>query len=197
MRKIFYIFFLITSCSNAPEKMKSSDLIKWFNDSGNGFVNNQEVGEIRFSAQLRPVDYQIALDHKSDFINEEEYRKAKERIDRMTYFSLRISSDFSPDVMLHNAEDEQVYFERDMYYSYEFSNDIYLITDDTVQCSIYHFVNSHGLTPYIESVFAFEKDASRIKDPVLVIDDKVFGSGIVKFSFDDKVLKNQPELEIL
>ena len=195
MQLVLFVFLI--SCSEKKEHLIPSEYASWINKPENGFLQIKSIGQYEFSLQYRPVDFILVNEFRSDHIDKKEFESRKRKMEGLDYFSLKIKEkNNQSDVMLADLQDESEYFARDNYLSYSFNENISMINGDTLECSVYHFVNTHGLTPYVEIVFGFENKNQKKGDKTIIIDDVVFGSGIIKFHYAESILNNEPILEL-
>ena len=108
----------------------------------------------------------------------------------MIYYNIRISTLDQTDILAKGVNDKSIYTQRLNYLSYDFQNNISLVTEtDSVNCGLYHFVQTYGITPYIDMVVGFAAEQIATSQ-TLVIDDRVFGNGIIKFYIDKQDINN-------
>jgi len=194
----FYIALLLILCSCTKERQKliPSEYVRWINNSENGLVIKKNIGEYEYTLKYQPVDYMIANEFRTDEIDPGAYEMRKKEMEGAQYYSLRIKQkDSNADVMLAGISSSSDYYAMDTYLAYGFKDDIKMVQDDTSSCTLYHFVNTHGLTPHVEIVFGFDKPENG-QDRTIVINERVFGAGTLKFSFTENVLSQVPELKI-
>lgn len=187
---------LLSSCSHQQQQLIPSEYVRWVNNTENGLVLKKEIGEYEYTLKYQPVDYMIANEFRSDNIDAGAYEKRKKEMEGAQYYSLRIKQKNSnADVMLSGISSPGDYYAADNYLAFGFKDDIKMVQGDTVACSLYHFINTHGLTPHIEIIFGFNKPDNK-GARTIVINERVFGAGTLKFSFSENVLSQVPGLKI-
>jgi hypothetical protein len=198
MKTIATVLLLLTiiSCSKTPEtihELLPSELVRYVDDPENGLTQVKIIGEYKYELKFCPADYMIANEFRTDHLDDKLYQKRKKDFENLNYYRLRISlSESNSDVMYSNLQEPSDYFSRDSYLAFEFKNQIKTISNDTLPCELYHFVNSHSVTPYADIIMAFAK--SENESPMVLINDVVFGSGILKFYFDKENIEKIPSI---
>ena len=94
---------------------------------------------------------------------------------------------------LDNASD---YYARTNYFSFNLQQDIYLVDGtDTMDCKLFNYVNAYGLSPKADFVMAFDKSKHKTQeDKIIVLQDKVYGGGIIKLKIEKESIQQIPEL---
>lgn len=171
---------------NEPEQ-----LVAYVNSSDHGYYKEKEIGEIKFSALLKPIEY-IKANEKLKGNTEKSLEE-----DDLQYFDLRITvKDFSMEFLKYNLYEASDYPKRVAYCSFEMQNDIYLIDGkDTLPCVFYHFERAFDVVPYGHFILAFKPtDKNVIKAKTLVYYDRLFDKGLIKMTFMPNDLIKVPKL---
>lgn len=188
MRALVVLFsVLFIACSSTPDQLSGSELIKWIENPENGYKKIATTGSVEYLLQKRPVDYIIALEFKQNRPMREMVEARRNELNGLQYFSLRLQSEKKDkDVMTEGINSMEDYLIRNSYYSYSFQEDLQLLDgNDTLRCNLYHFVNSNGISPYVEFVFAFNKSDSELnKNYKVIINDKAMASKPMVFDFE-------------
>lgn len=198
MRNNFFFIGMLLMAFSCQKQMPGATNIAETNmpdenifSSENGKIQTTVINNIRFEAQYRPVEEIIATESKNKTLTQEEYSARKKELEGMQYYLLRIKADnTSQDVLTYNMTDQSEYFTRDNYYAFGFKEDIQLVENDTLACGLYHYINTHGLSPHIEVLMAFKETHSK-EDRTLVIFDQVYKTGIIKFRFPAYLFKKE------
>jgi hypothetical protein len=195
---LFGLILLLFACTKSENKITEllpSELVAYVDDSINGITQRKIMGDYKYEAKFCSTDYMIANELRTDHIDDKIYLERKKDFENLQYFKLRISlaDGSNSDVMYSNLVEQGDYFSRDSYLAFEFKNQIKLVQGDTLSCELYHFVNSHSVTPYADIIMAFKKTKSS-SGTQLVINDVVFGSGLMKFYFKKEDIKNIPSI---
>lgn len=187
---------LIASCKTlfAP-----ADYVKWVENPDNGLKQDHEVNGVHFELQYKPVDYIIANENGKHELPETFHQQRKEKLGELFYFSLALKSG-TQDLLMHNLNEEQEYYQRVNYYSLDFQQEIkMLIGNDTLPCLMYQFENTYGVAPYIKMSLAFsgkQKEQALQNNFSILVYDRIFGGGWLKYSFDNKKLNAIPEIKV-
>lgn len=190
------ISILVISCKTlfAP-----ADYVKWIENPANGLKQDHEVKGVHFELQYKPVDYIIANENAKNELSESFHQQRKEKLGDLFYFSLSLKSG-TQDLLMHNLDEEQEYYQRVNYYALDFQQDIkMLIGSDTLPCLMYQFENTYGVAPYIKMSLAFsgkKKEQALKNNFSILIYDRVFGGGWLNYSFDNKKMNAVPEIKV-
>jgi hypothetical protein len=192
---IVMIFFL-QSCNSVPDSLVPSEYVKWIKNEENGLTKTKSFNNLHFTATYKPIEFIICNEERTNELSAQLVEERSKKLDGLYHFGLRLKTDLSGDVMAHEMMEEEQYFDRVAYYGFEFQNDIMLVQNlDTLHCGLFNFVRSHGIAPYVDFVFSFPKSKDVLdSDLQLVVNDKVFNNGIIKFVFDHKIINNLPQL---
>ncbi len=171
---------------------------QWVENPSNGLVVGQTVKDFRLQAQYKPLDYIVAMEQRKTALKKEVVEARKLELgDQLDYFNFRISPAVEGSDVWNNipeAIDPQAKGDIMQHLSYGMKQDFYLLDGlDTVACKMYQFVNTVGITPYLDIVLAFEKRPE--KDRVLVYDDKVLGIGPTRFQIKKEKINHIPTLK--
>jgi len=188
--------FFLQSCNSVPDSLVPSEYVKWIKNEENGLTKTKSFNNLHFTVTYKPVEFIICNEERTDKLKQEIVDSRSKKLDGLYHFGLRLKTDISGDVMAHEMMDESQYFDRVSYYGFEFQNDIVLVQNlDTLPCGLFNFVRSHGIAPYVDFVFSFPKTKDILdSDLQLVVNDKVFNNGKIKFVFDHKIINNLPQL---
>ena len=188
--KYFVFFCLITLFSCKKKELNQTDYLQYIEDNNNGLNIYKTMGDVRYTLQYKPLEYIIIKENAVDI------KKRTTELEGMQYYTLSYSLENSKeDILQHGLNDKTEYYERVNYLSFGLQNDIYLENgNDKLQCILFNYVRSYGLTAIADFVLAFEKNKSTISERTLVIEDKVFGGGIIKLKIEKNDIENIPLL---
>lgn len=171
------------------KKLGSEAYLKYVEDKNNGLQVSKDIKDIRYSVQYKPAQYillkeRVAESNANDLAG-------------MQYYTLQYSLvDKSKDIMRAHIEKQNEYYERVNYFSFGLQNDIYVVEDkDTLDCKLFNYVRSYGLSPMADFVLGFnETPGKETSDKTFVIEDNIFGGGIIKLKINQEDILNIPEL---
>ncbi len=175
---------VLTAACNREKSLSYDELISYVAKEKNGLKKKRNVSGYLFDVQLVPhtLDSSSIADHSS-----EHYQK----------FVIKIQPEGASQrgILDYQIESQNDFFYRLEYYTTYVENDLYLVTDsDSISCSFSHFERYYGLSPHNTLVAYFEKPGYN-GDLQLIYDDKVLGTGIVKFLFRADDINNIPQLK--
>lgn len=185
---------LLLACSDATSLLDGKEYLSWVKNPDNGLMLTKKLGGISYSAQYKPYDFIVLNEQKEYNLTKTIVENREKELKGMIYYNIRISTLDHTDILAKGVNDKSIYTQRLNYLSYDFQNNISLVTEtDSVNCGLYHFVQTYGITPYIDMVVGFAAEQIPTSQ-TLVIDDRVFGNGIIKFYIDKQDINNIPHL---
>lgn len=191
---------LLMGCHQQPSALPPVDYVRWVKDPANGLVQSKQIEQYAFIAQYKPLDFVVAQEERQVSLSQEtvEARRA-ELGDTYLYYNFRIKNtegQLSP--LGSGVESDQVYQSRLGYFTFDMQQDIYLLHgQDTLPCTLFQFVRSYDVAPYVEFALGFEKPAAvpLTKDITFVFEDRVLGIGTTRLLFDQAIFQNIPLLK--
>ena len=189
---VILLSFCIAGC--LENKKTVGEFVKWIENPENGLRRSKESEGFEVIAQYRPVAYIICSESKNKTLTPEQYEKRKLQLDGMEYYQVRLRSTLG-DPLMFGSSDQNVYHMRNNYLMFGQKEDISLLrNNDTIPCSLYHFVNYQGLAPYADILLGFTADTTFNGEHELIYNDRVFGFGPLHFTFTEDEIKSVPEL---
>lgn len=186
--------------SGAAKTMDVDDYVHWVQDMKNGFRKEKSIAGLMFSAQFKPYEYIVCLEEKKRELADSTVIKKVSELTDMQYYNLKISlRDAEGELLKYQLHSAQEYQERVNYFAFGMQHDIQLVEGtDTLPCILYHFERSFDASPVSTLLlgFAIRKQADA-QDKTLLVYDRTFNSGLIKFTFSKKDLKNLPKLKTL
>lgn len=171
-----------------PEK-----LMAFVDDKKNGFIKSKTIGQITYSAILKPTDYLLSQKRLED----QDTTLKKSNFEDLQYFDLRIKiEDFHKEFIKYDLESEQEYQQRVQYCAFNMQQDIKLIDGkDTLSCVLYHYERAFDVVPYGHFVLGFETRKSvLVNTKTIFFYDQLFNNGIIKFTFSPEIMVSEPVL---
>ena len=188
-------FFFLKETVVDPIEMK-----EYVVDMEHGLIKSKIIDEVTFSAKYKPVDYIIANEIKENVISKTVYKKMQEELSGMQYFDLRIEIEkMNGELLKYGLSTEAEYEERVNYLAFTIKDDIKLIDgSDTLNCVLHHFERVYDIVPYATILLGFKNYGNDLMhEKTLMYHDKLFGKGIIKFTFLPADLQSIPHLEII
>jgi hypothetical protein len=200
MRTIISISMLmiaLISCADKPEVVAASEYVGWTEQEENGLVNAKTIGDVTYTVYYLPKE-SLALREVGEGASEEELKAALEKKGNMQYYKLiyRLASG-NQDILKYNLTEEAEYFSRSNYLAFGVDKDVYVqCGQERLPCRLHEFAPSYGIKPQAEVVFAFDdNDIECTQNRTLVVEDQLFGGGILQFEFRAEDLKNIPTIQ--
>jgi len=187
----------LSSCFQ--KALSPREYFNWAKSKESGLQQAHSGNGVNFNLKFQPVDLIIANEIKNEISSEADYERRQRELGNLAYFILKIESG-AQDLLMHNLQDEQEYVRRVNYYSLDFQQNIIAVAGtDTIPCVLYQFENSYGVAPYINISLAFPgqfMEANKDQPVQVLINDQVFGNGILKFDYEQDTFHDLPELTI-
>lgn len=188
---------LLMSCSQ--KALTPREYFNWSKTSESELEQSVSGNGVSFRMKFQPVDLMIANEIKNGITEDCQFEERRSQLGGLAYFLLKIES-AQQDLLMHKVQDEQEYVQRVNYYSLSFQQDIVAVAgSDTIPCVLYQFENAYGITPYVNISLAFPAEfleTNKDKPVQILVNDQVFGNGIMKFDYLQEALHDLPELTI-
>jgi hypothetical protein len=185
---------LLTLAKEAPVTFSEpAKLIAFVDDKQNGFVKTKSIGNITYSAILKPIDYMLSQKQ----LQENNMTLSKDDFEDLQYFDLCIKvEDFHQEFIKYNLQSAGQYQQRVSYCAFDMQKDIKLVDGkDTLACMLYHYERAFDVAPYGHFILAFEPDKNKtVTVKTLVFYDRLFNNGTIKFTFPPKIMVKEPTL---
>lgn len=195
-RLSFLLLFLVAfyGCNN--DVLHPADYVNWLKDESNGLKLVRHIGRYDFELQYKTPEFVALQNLRKTTVDEGEVAELKKRYEDIEQYTFRISSSNQEDLLDENAADDQQYGQRLEYFVSYAQDDIYMIVNsDTVECAVYNYERSYGLSPEVTITVGFAKKLlPENSDRSFVFDDHILGTGPVLLTISKKDLSQLPEL---
>ena len=192
-----YCLFLITllaSCSKS--ELDGDEFIKYVENESNNLKTTKEIGDLSFQLQYCPTEYLLLKEYKTDRLPNGMVEQRKKENDSLQMFKLRIKTQKGDDILNYGIGSMEDYHARMEYLSYGFEENIALVTGtDTIFPAIFHFERTYGVAPFADFMMAFNTNIKHHENFQIIIDDNVFNTGLLKFSYNN--IQNTPKLKTM
>lgn len=193
----FVTFLSVTGC-NFNSTLDESSYIKWVENEDNGLRKEKTIGDIEYILQYKPYSYIALYELKNTITTSDAVNKRIEELSGMSYFNLRMKHTKGGDIVKYNTTTPEEFFARSSYFSFDMQYDIFMVANnDTLPCALFHEVKNYGIAPFVDFVIGFEDNSEEtIYDKELIIQDRVFDNGLIKFQLTANSLKDIPSLKL-
>ena len=186
----------VITLKTANHSLTTQEYIDWVDDIDHGLVAIKSVGDYHYTLQHTPIEYILLKEYKT--ITPAAFQEEKKNRNGLQYFKLQIATRQGNDLLKRGVADANEYEQRLNYLAYQMQHDIQLVDNgDTLNCLLYHFERTYGLTPHRTVLLGFEASTRETyQDKTLIIDDKITQNGIVKLKLKANQLNNIPTLAL-
>jgi hypothetical protein len=177
--------------------LQGSDYINWVRNPENGLVKEKVIDELKFKIQFKPYEYIACMNEHTDQLADTVLKKAIKELNGMQFYDLKISlNDNEGEILKAGLKSREDYDKRVKYFSFEMQQDIQLVDGtDTLPCTMYHYERAYDATPVTTILVGFQADAKNAaKTKTLLIYDRTFNKGLLKFRFTENRLNTLPKL---
>jgi len=185
-----FLTFVFISCNSVNKKeLSANQYVKWFDENYTDFSFSKKIEDINYTLTYLPDEFLVAQQLLKDST-----LKLKPTNNLLT-FNLRISVDkgFIQEYVMSNYQEMQI---RDNYFSFKMANDFYMEIIDTITNATHVIYQSgHGLSPNIDFLIHFNQTKPN-NDFKVVFEDKIWGTGTVKFYIPTDKIFQIPQLKI-
>lgn len=185
----------LASCAESPSMVSSAEFVEWTADEENGLHRTKEIDDIRYTVSYIPRAQMALLETGTD-ATREEWNDVLNAKGDMQYFKLEYQlTSGNEDILKYNLYDETEYYSRTNYLAFGIDKDVSLKSGkEQLPCRLHHFTPHYGISPKAEILFAFDKTDST-QNITLVLEDELFGSGMLQFEFTAEDLNNIPTIQ--
>ena len=179
------------------KKLKPSEFVKWVKSSH--LKKTKSIQEIEYSLNYLPTEYLVFNELKTNKVSSTQLESVSESYNDMEYYELRLRVPTGLEVAKYKLGSSS-YEDRIKYLSFELQNDIKAVieTSEEVKCVLSHFERTYNVSPYTTILLGFPKDnLAEAKERTIVLEDKIFGNGIIKFHWTKEQINNIPKVELL
>lgn len=180
------------------KKLYPLEYAAWVEDESNGLVAKKQVGEYEFSLLYKPLEYIALTSEKNPEIKRDTLVKRMQLLGELQYFTFRMSK--SGKDVLSAGKSAGIDYQLLEHFTSHMQNDILLIDGtDTLSCLLFHYERNYGLSPFSNIVLGFEKPGQNkennfINDKTFIYDDKILGTGPVRFVIEGASINDIPQL---
>lgn len=187
-----------------------ADYLNWIENGKNGLLVTKTISDLNFSVFYKPYEYIVLKENEDSTLKPDELKNKINELNQMQYFTFRITAPSSSNELLkYKLLSQDEYFARVEYFSFKMQDDLKLVDgNDTLRCELFHFERIYNLAPYCTFVIGFplskeqitsntQNQPYKLRDKTIVFEDKIFNSGIVKLTFESKILNHIPKLKLI
>ncbi|MES2779268.1 MAG: hypothetical protein V4651_05155 [Bacteroidota bacterium] len=184
-------------CSG-QKRVSQEEYITWVNNAENGLVQEQVVGDYKFSFQYLPAEYMALKELMASEImpTKPVFDSVLNNYRGLQYGVMKIGALIEGgDVLKQSITSEAEYFERIQYYTTIVPRDIFIVKgNDTLNCAMHHFERTFSISSFNTIMLGFENNSDS-NDQIVVYDDQVLGTGKISFFISREALSNIPLIE--
>lgn len=199
---LFGVLIIVVSSCGEPPTLLPSNYVQWVKNPENGLRQSKIIKELEFTAQYKPLDFIVAQEERTNTLSKELLQHRKKELGKdYLYYNFRIKNtkgQLSP--VGSGAYSEGQYQRRLAYFTFDMQRDLHLLHgQDTLPCTLFQFVRSYDVAPYVEFALGFKKETQTVlnQDITFVFEDPLLGIGTVKLLFDASNFKNIPTIKTL
>jgi len=156
--------------------------------------NNQFVLE----AEFKPSEYMALLEFSPDNITSKKFDEIVKQYENSTHFTVKFfASDKASEMLRHNLQGDESYYDRIHYLSTDISSDFSLIQgEDTTPCSLHIYERAYSIRPFQQVVLVFETEVGDSEDFELIYNGRLSNYDMLRFPYSHKVIQKIPKLKI-
>lgn len=189
----------LVAAKDAP-LMEVSDYVQWVQNSENGFRKEKVIDDLTFFVQYKPYEYIVSVEERKEEISDTLLKSKIAEINDMQYYDFKISlNEGAGELLKYQLASPQEYAERVNYFAFNMQKDIQLAEgNDTLPCTLYHFERAYDAAPSSTFLLGFPLSENKSQqEKTLLVYDRTFNKGMLKFTFRKKDLKNLPKIKTL
>lgn len=191
---------LLLQCCGQPTALPPVEYVQWVKHPDHGLLQTKTLREYIFIAQYKPLDFIVAQEERTSELSKTTLKERKKALgEEHLYFNFRVKSvegQLSP--VGSSAYSKQEYQHRLGYFTFDMQRDLYLLHgQDTFPCTLFQFVRSYDVAPYIDFALGFKKPPQTVIDQniTFVFDDQILGIGTTRLLFEHTVFNHLPAIK--
>lgn len=179
------------------KKLPVDNYISWVKNPENGLVKIKTIDELQFKVQYKPYEYIICMEERTAQLADSIVKRKLKELEGIQYYDLKILLKSNEGELLKaglNSTEE--YTKRVSYFSFGMQEDIQLVDgNDTLPCVMYHFERAYDVTPVCTVLLGFKQQPVNAgKAKTVLVYDRTFNKGLLKFTFKENRLQTVPKL---
>jgi hypothetical protein len=200
MRKFLFLpaaLLIIGLGACRPSNLGGKEYVTYIENEDNGLNTSKQIEGLEYHLQYCPQEYLLMKEYKTYGLSQKLIDLKKKEAGSLLYFKLRIKdSKGQGDVLNYNIGSNDAYYRRIEFLSYGFEESIALVSSkDTLYPALYHFERTYGVAPYADFLIAFNSEDFLNEDLAVLINDRVFDNGLIKFNYKREDLAQLPTLK--
>jgi len=183
---------------SSPE-LNPPEYVVWCQNKENRLKKQKEMQDIIFTLQYRPAEYVLCMEQKPQTISKNDLQKQLKELEGSEYFDFSIGlSSGQGELLKYNVSSTNEYTSRLNYFAFDMQRDLKLLDgDDTLSCTLFHFERAYDVAPYSVFLVAFPKTKNTTSTKTFLYPDKIFGKGMIKFTYTKEDLSQIPKLKVI
>lgn len=185
---------------NASLSLEPGEYVQWIQDPENGLKKEKTIDDMIFTLQYKPHEYIVCMEEREPQLQDSLVKRKVGELSDMQYYDFKITlKKGEGELLKFKLNSPEEYNERINYFAFNMQKDIQLVEgNDTLPCSLFHFERAYDVTPSSVFMLGFPLSKNNPEDDkTLIVYDKTFNKGFIKFTFSNKELKNLPKLKTL
>lgn len=180
-------------------KLVPSAYMAWVENAQNGLIAQTTQGELDFIFQYRPLDYIILKEARgsNENLTKKIVKQRKQELEGLEYYTFFIAlHNGKKDVVKTLSKGEVEYDKMIRYFAGDLQQDLRLVAgSDTVNCKLFHFERTYGITSYAQFVIGFEPSAFlKDADRTLFFDSDKLTTAPILLTIKKEDINNIPEV---
>ena len=179
------------------EIMPVTNYINWIQNPENGLTKIKTIDDLKFMVQYKPYEYIVCMEEQSGNISDRLMECRMKELEGMQYYDLKMQmKNNQGEILKAGLQSAEQYEKRVNYFSFHMQQDIQLVDGtDTLPCVMYHFERAYDVTPVCTVLLGFKKiPANAFKPKTLLVYDRTFNKGLLKFTFKENRMQTLPKL---
>lgn len=190
----------IASKNRSPTSLRPVDYISWAESNESGLRAKVSCGLLDCYIQYRPIEYIILKESEDDLstLSRKKFKDRRKELEGLDYYTFTIAlKDGRKDVVkaLSGNPDEYNYLL--LYFANHLQKDLKLAAGvDTLDCKLFHFERTYGITSYVKFVIGFEPISARKKaeNRIILYHGDKLGLPEISLSLAEKDIQNNPRI---
>jgi hypothetical protein len=183
----------------SSRELNPPEYVVWCQDKENRLRKQKEMQDIIFTLQYKPAEYVLCMEQKPQTISAKDLQKQLKELEGSDYFDFSIGlSSGQGELLKYNVSSTDEYTKRLNYFAFDMQRDLKLLDgNDTLNCTLFHFERAYDVAPYSVFLVAFPKTKNPHSEKTFIYPDKIYGKGMIKFTYTKEDLSQIPKLKAI
>lgn len=186
---------LLASCNSISDK---ASFYEWLNSGDSGLVKTKTIEDLQISIKYMPPELQAMNNLEEDATDEDFVKLTSEYSDQLSFLVSFKSTIEGKDILYKNISTTEQYDQRIYELGFMFGEMIQLElpSEQKQSPSLFHLERAYGTSKTSNIYLVFAKPDQEYDQVSLIYIDKIFGTGVSRYTFKKSDMDDIPRITI-